>query len=197
MALPWFGDDIHAAVISGTGGYINQTIVVRDDIIDFAALLANLGDFEADEEVRTLHPLLGLVQTVAEPTEPLNYAPFFYRKTADSTRPPTASLLVTSGIEDQQTDFRTSIALAAAAGLPSLGPRATEMPALDLRGFPDSSPDLEGNVSNADGTLLTGGFLQRDSFGHFLVFQDPATRAIYSTFLAEAFEGPAPLSTQP
>lgn len=189
IALPWLGERLAGAVISGTGGLLAITAVERDEDFDFPELIRQLADLEDHETLTELHPLLGLVQSLVEHTDPVNYAPYWFRRFGDLHAQLPLPVLVMSGIRDDQTPHRSAEALAAAAGAPFAGSRTSAAQAmilsdLDVQPFP-----LVDNVAAWDGSSITAGLSQWDDGDHYVLFDDPAARDVARWFVYSALLG--------
>jgi alpha-beta hydrolase superfamily lysophospholipase len=187
LAAPFWAGDVQATVLSGAGGLLAITIVDRKDFFDFAELVASVARFTDQETVHELHPLLGVVQTLVDRTDPINYAPYWFAESPGHIGEQPTSVLVTSGTADAATPFRTALALAAAGRLAPIAPRATDMPGIDLRGLDDAPSPAIGNAMAYAGEV-TSGFSQWDQGSHFVVFQEPRAADLYRTFLRSAVD---------
>ena len=65
------------------------------------------------------HPLVALIQTLSDVTDPINYGHYWFSEPVDGRAVP-IDILMTEGTEDQYTPPPTIEALAGSAGLPSL-----------------------------------------------------------------------------
>lgn len=182
IAAPFWAGDVKATVLSGTGGVLAITIVERKDIVDFAQLVASIAQFEPGEEVHELHPVLGVVQMMAERTDMVNYAPYWYSEPLDYPGHTPSSVLLTSGTLDANTPYRSAIALAAAGRVPAVHPRASTAEAIDLRGLPDTPQFAAQNVRTYEGRT-TAAFSQWRDGSHFVVFEEPAAVGMYVRYL--------------
>ena len=169
-----FETRIKSWVFSGAGGGLSTTILKRKDIVDFEQLLGFLMQFEPEEVLTPLHPLLGVIQSVVDITDPVNYAPYWHTNNKYNSK---RNILMTSGELDEQTPCETGAALALAARVPQIAPTSIPIIEYDMLGMlPQNSP-VQGNL---DGTH-TSGFLQwQDSLSlpdnysnHFLIFNRP------------------------
>jgi hypothetical protein len=141
--------------------------------------------------------VLGLVQTMVDVTDPVNYAPYWFSRAPPWTDAAPTDVLLTSGTEDVATPYRTAIALAAAGGLPHLGPPATDAEAVWMRtGAPAPLPQSE-TVTRSDGSVGTAGFVQFLGGTHFVVFEVPAASNLATNFLDTAADGSPELTTAP
>ena len=80
MAAPFFSDDVRAAVLSGAGGGLSLSLAYREDEAlagqSAAELVRGLLEFDDEEVLDEFHPVAGLVQHLAEVTDPLNLSPY-------------------------------------------------------------------------------------------------------------------------
>lgn len=192
LATPFFDGQVRASGMSGAGGGLSMTILLRKDPVDIALILAALLEFDEDEALSTFHPVVGLVQTLVEATDPLNYAPAWYTLPAHDGAVPTP-ILLTEGMEDAYTPPVTTEALAAAARAPIAGPAASDPVALDLRGLSTLALPAADNAPTWDGGLVTAGLGQFPGQGHYAIYDDRTARRFYRNFLVAALEGGAPV----
>jgi pimeloyl-ACP methyl ester carboxylesterase len=188
LAAPFIGNDSSAVVLSGTGGQLAITILERKDPFDFAALVSSLLFLDADE-LSPLHPAIGLVQTLVDVTDPVNYAPYW-----SSVRGPWAGhtpvpVLVTSGTDDNATPYQTSVALAAAARLPAVSDEVLGGETLVLRGCAWSGLPAADNAWGFDGLRRTLGFAQFEDGSHWVVFQEQPASDLYVNWLSSTAAG--------
>ena len=185
LALP-FVPEVAGWVLSGTGGGLAITVMQREDPVIFRDLvLGALGD-PPGTELSELHPVLGLVQTIVEATDPVNYGPLWIREAPYAP----ASVLLTEGLRDDLTPPDASEALAVAAGLPLSDPfRERDVLGLDLRGLRPEDTPFAGNIS-VDGANVTAGLAQFDGT-HWTIFQDSEAAVLWANFLQSfVTEGP-------
>jgi pimeloyl-ACP methyl ester carboxylesterase len=189
LAAPFVGQDLKAMVLSGAGGVLAVTIVVRVDIIDFAQLVHSLLQFEEGEQVIEFHPVLGLIQTAVEVTDPVNYGPYWFSQPGDFAGHTPVQILLTSGTLDAATDYRTAVALAASARLPVLAPMASSADAIAMRGIEASAGPLTDNARAFDGSHITAGFSQWTDGSHWVVFEEERASDLYVHFLRSTADG--------
>lgn len=192
LALP-FEADVDDWVLSGAGGGFGITLLERKDILDFANVVRVFLAVTPTEGFSELHPSILLLQTLADISDPVNYAERW--NTRPVGRAP-ASVLLTSGQHDEATPYRTAIALAVSGGLPVVEPIVVPAPELDWLGLTTTSPV----TANAGGETL--GFLQwtndlpgTDFDTHFVIFNRPEAIEAGNHFLETAlydFESTAP-----
>jgi len=180
LALP-FDEHIKAWVLSGAGGGLPMTIMLRENpLVIRDVLVTQLGD-PAGLELFAQHPAVGLAGWLGELTDPIAYAPRWNRL---ATRPP-ASILLFEGIHDEQTPAPTSEALAVAGGLPVARPFREQTPfALELRGIETQRIPYSANDVAPDGTPVTLGLAQFDD-DHFTVFTVPSAAILWADLLLD------------
>lgn len=188
LAAPWLGKDVQGAVMSGTGGLLAITAVERDNDYDFPAIIRGLLQMEEAEPLTELHPVLGLVQSLVEVTDPINYARFWHQEPVDAGEAPLNALL-TTGLRDDMTPFRTAEALGAAAGLPWAGPRYTAAPGSILHELPTLRLPVQDDVVGFDDALHTSAVSQWDAGTHFVIFEDEDARDVVRQFVYGASQG--------
>ena len=109
LALPFFDGGLGGAMLSGAGGGLAITATVRKSPIDFALLISDVLQFEDDEQVDPLHPVVGLLQWLVDSTDPLNYAPYWHHEALENRVTVPTPVLVTSGLDDAQTSYLTCL----------------------------------------------------------------------------------------
>jgi len=170
LAMPFY-DSAQGWVLSGAGGGLTVTLLERKDSVDFEALIRFLLEFEEDDVLDAFHPVLALVQTAVDITDPLHFAR--YSASLESAQP---HVLITNGCWDAQTPYKTTDALALALEVPLVEPVSRD-------DHPFSSPlgERTEDPEVKDGRLK--GFVEwcevstRDN--HWVVFNRP--QAIEST----------------
>jgi hypothetical protein len=196
LATPFFGGDVRASMLSGAGAVLAITIVERKDPLDFGQLVRDLLQFDDAEALTPLHPVLGLVQTMVDVTDPVNYAPYWFSRAAPWADAAPTDVLLTNGTADAATPYRTAVALAAAGGLPQLGAPATNAEAVWMRtGDPAPLPQSD-TVVRSDGSAGSAGFVQFLGGTHFVVFEEPAASNLATNFLDTAADGAPELTTR-
>jgi len=195
LAAPFFGDDVHAAMFSGAGGVLAITVIARKDIVDFEAVVANMIRVE-NEPLSPLYPVLGLVQMAVEPTDPVNYAPYWYAHPGWWPHNAPVPVLLTSGTRDEATPYQTAIALASAGEMPILAPQITTSQPHHMKGLRSQAGPLIDNARAWDGSQVTAAFSQWRDGSHWVVFEEPAAAEVYRSFLDSAADG-VPVATPP
>ena len=196
MAAPFFGEGIKAVFLSGAGGGLSTTLVSRDaGDFDIQEILENVLDFSDADVLSETHPVVALVQTLAEATDPINYAPYWHRRAPHWPSTP-QSVLMTEGLLDLQTPPDTAEALAAAGGLPIIAPTAHFSTAHQLlRDGRDTAPAFH-NREATSGERVTAGLVQYGAGDHFVIFRNPDAAALYREFLQTALDGGTPWITE-
>jgi pimeloyl-ACP methyl ester carboxylesterase len=190
IAAPFFGERVKGVFLSGAGGGLSSTIVSRDaGDFDIQVILANTLEFSDDDQLVESHPVISAVQTLAEVTDPINYAPYWNaRKPFWDTSP--MSVLMTEGMHDLQTPPDTAEALATSGHLPLIDPPSHMSLAHRLRGAGVDATPIRKNRSSWSGRSVTGGLAQYGSEDHFAIFYNGNAAALYQTYLYTAlFEG--------
>lgn len=187
--------ELDGALLSGAGGHLTTTILVRDDgtyrlkEIAESALFLGLTD---GEELHQFHPALALVQTMAEATDPASYARYWFREAEGQPK----SVFLTSGLLDDMTPYQTTIAMALAAGVPQQEAGRTDSPEFELAGLEPMTGAARGNVTVGEKTV-SAALRQFPEGDHFPIFDDPTAREQMARFFRtlvteEVPEIPAP-----
>lgn len=188
LAAPIMAEDVVAAGFSGTGGVLSIAVIERKDPLDIAAAVAGVLGLSDASELDTFHPVIGLVQSLGDAVDPVNYAPYWFAERAEwSTRPVPA--LLTEGLLDAYTPANSSEALAAAARLPVLGEAASEPDAFELRGIEADALPTSENARDWNGDAISAGVAQYPEDGHFAIYDNRDARGMYREFLSSALAG--------
>jgi alpha-beta hydrolase superfamily lysophospholipase len=189
LALPFFGDDVKAAVLSGAGAGLSITLVERKDPVDLAGAIEAVAGFDDGESLTELHPVTGLIQQLVDVTDPLHYARYIYAEEGDWAWQAPIPVLHTSGLLDEQTPHRASEALAIAGQWPQLVPTANAPEGFALRGLSPVDGPVDGDASGWDGRPITSAIAQYPDDDHYVVFENREAAALYRTFLQSAAAG--------
>ncbi len=178
LAIP-FAEGIDGWALSGAGGGLSMTIMQREDpFVIRDALLTGI-DAPEGTMLDEMHPVVGMVQSLAELTDPINYAPSWV---AQSTGEP-VSVLLTEGLHDAQTPADTSEALATAGRLPIIADHFERyVDGLRLRDLEVLDDPYGGNLEHPSGVAVTTGVGQFDD-DHWAIFNDIEAAALWSNFL--------------
>ncbi|MBM4389006.1 MAG: hypothetical protein FJ088_14795, partial [Deltaproteobacteria bacterium] len=171
---------IAGGVFSGSGGGLSITLMERKDLFDIEAMIREAFWIDDQDELTTFHPVIMLIQMIADATDPLNYAPFYF--TSDGDTGP-RDVLITEGLFDDQTPPSTTDALAAAARIPLLWPPAKIPVSHNILGLSPVYPPVSDNIT-ADGKKATAALIHFPENDHFAIYQNHDAVAYYQSFLA-------------
>ena len=178
---------LRGGVISGASGVLIETILRRKDPVDLEALVA--GTLQLQEgELDALHPVMTLVQMVADATDPVNYARFWLHPEADGTP---KELLVTSGTQDAASPLIGCEAMTAAGGLPIVAPPAHASQPHALRGIEAVPEPVTHNIDLGGGLKRTAAVRQFEGGTHGVAF-GKAGKKRWRRFFKAALGGGAP-----
>jgi hypothetical protein len=189
LAAPFWGGDVKATMLSAVGGVLAITIVERTDPLDFASLVKGLLDLPDEELLTPLHPTLGLVQTLVEITDPVNYAPYWFSEPGHWVNHRPTAVLTTSGTKDAATPYRTAVAVAASARLPLVGAPASSIDVLRMRAGDPLPLPTRDTVHAFDGTTQTSGFAQFLGGTHWVVFEEPDASSLVFRWFESMAQG--------
>ena len=180
-------DDVSAAVLSGAGGGLAYTILLRKQLdsgldMDIKDAVENALKLEFEDELTLFHPVMTLMQLLVDVTDPLNFSPLYFHP---RLRAEPLNVFITSGIEDPYTPAVTTENLALAAGIPPLLPIKHHHKGFDILGQTVTTP-VNNNMTQPDGTVATAALAQYADAGHFVAFDNSDCRALWLTFLSSA-----------
>lgn len=170
-------DDVKSAVLSGAGGGLSLTMLEREDP-DIEEILRTVTGIT--EELHTFHPVIGITQMLVEVTDPINYAPFYFKKLLTFK---SRNILMTEGMLDPYTPPSTAEAMASAGGIPLIEPVAHYPESYNILNLPHLIPPVTENVFAESGEIYTSGLLQFPEDGHYAVFNNPVAKEKYGYFL--------------
>ena len=173
--------ELKGAVLSGTGGTIAITVLVRKDPLDFKAVAELLLGIDGKESLEPFHPALVLIQTFGEPADPITSGRHLAKEPLGGGA---RSILLTEGLLDPYTSSSASEALGAAALFDIGGTAAHESDGFLFRGL--AVDPLPHAVPAGSGLLL-----QFPNDGHFAIFDNPTARRQVMGFLQTALQGAA------
>jgi pimeloyl-ACP methyl ester carboxylesterase len=194
IAAPFFGDRVQAVVLSGTGGGLSLSIVHRkNEDFDIQGILEGVLAFDDTELLSEHHPVVGLVQTLTEVTDPINYAPYWHRWTPSWEGAVPMDVMEFEGLQDEYTPPIATEALAGAAGNPVLEPVAQTSLSQELNPEMRQPSPAIANVRSWSGARVTGGLVQYPQYGHFAMEEDLGAADMYAEFLRSALAGEIPI----
>jgi len=179
---------VQLATLSGAAGVLIQTILLRKDPMDIAALAGQLMDI-APEDLDSFHPAMTLVQTLVDATDPVNYAPYWLNPAPGGVA---KHVFVTSGLLDAQSPSVGNEAMCAAGRVPQLKPIAHVSPAHVLAGLPQESLPVVSNVTTLTGERRTAAQRQWPNGDHWVGLDDPEAVALWGTFFQTFAKGQTP-----
>lgn len=194
-------DYARGGVLSGAGCAISYTLMLKTlpspSVSGLIKALLSI-QLENDDEWTSLHPVISLVQTLIDTTDPLHYYPAITR--APFPGHVAKSVLMTEGVRadgsgDSYAPPRTIEAGAIAARYPLLNPVVASVP--ELSSYAGVTP-LDGPVSgNFAGGKATGAIAQfvppAGVDGHFVVFRVPEARQLAAKFSASLLSDGVPV----
>ncbi len=170
---------VRAAVLSGAGANLIDTLLTKTIPIDGHLLLSLLFSDEVDE----FHPFLNLVQAFYDSSEPANYGLYYFLEPPAGFAP--KSIMVTLGLIDRDNPVRNIKAQAVVAGVHPANPQLEPIAQMDLLGRPWADPPIAGNVA---GGLATGVVCEYEQLGerdgHYVLFDIEAAYNQAHRFLA-------------
>ncbi len=180
---------IKAAILSGAGGVAVLSLLGKTEPVDIAHLVKVL---ISDAVVDEFHPLLTLIQTYMDSSDPINYARLI------TTEPPKGQapkhIFQTLGLVDSYTPVPTIKALATALSLSPVEPLPAELPGMLLAGLTPLSGSVTGNltVGSMKVTATLTEYIANGYDGHFVVFRDSRGARQAKMFLGTMVENGVP-----
>lgn len=180
IALGAFDPRIRAVLLSGAGGDLRYGVLENKEFAAVRGFLEPLLGLEPGE-LDPFHPVLALVQLLADPADPQTYARA-YREPAPGKGP--TSVLHLEGLGDGYNPEPAAEALAAALGAVPLAPLLKPFPALDLLALRPSTT-VRGNAGGGASTIA---FVQlaptHGEDGHFVMYEEPAAGRLVTAYFA-------------
>ncbi|MDH5491937.1 MAG: hypothetical protein OEY14_08280 [Myxococcales bacterium] len=181
--------EIDVAFLSEGGGGAIISIFERDFGGEpIACLIGQLALGVGCEDLSEDHPAMTLVlQPLLDPADPLPFAHRYYRERPAGARP--LHMAMTEGTNDAATPPRTIEALAAAAGIPRVGPEVRSSLGLELAALPTQPVPATENLLLASGDRVTAGLYQWAGGSHFVIYTEPEAQRQYVEFFRTALLG--------
>lgn len=180
---------IKLATLSGAAGVLIQTILLRKDPMDIAAMAGQVMDIDA-ADLDSFHPAMTLVQTLVDATDPVNYAPYWLNPAPGGVA---KHVFVTSGLLDAQSPSVGNEAMCAAGGVPQLKPIAHQSPAHVIAGLPELSLPVVSDITTLAGERRTAAQRQWASGNHWVGLDDADAVALWGTFFQTFAKGQTPM----
>ncbi|MBK8258156.1 MAG: hypothetical protein IPK82_36505 [Polyangiaceae bacterium] len=170
---------VRSVILSGCGGDVRLGLLygrpVETPLAPWVTLLLGLDPDELSE----FHPLLALVQNLADPIDPLAYARLFWQSPAPQTPP---FLLHVEGLRDRYTPEASAEAYAIALRAETVGPVPKPIPLLPLAR--SRSPQTPANRWLAQFAPDPG------QEGHFVLYRKPDASILFRHMLRRVVETP-------
>ena len=188
---------VKGAILSGAGALLYQALLTKTEPFDIASLVPTL---VRDPDVDQNNPILAILQTWVERSDPANYGPLLVRHPPDGpdgTPLPPKPIFQSEGFIDHYAPNPTIEAFATSIGVDQVKPLKSTVDGLTLRGRMPLTAPVTGNLDGVTAVLL-----QYDqaasSDGHFVVFDVPAAEVQSAQFLGTlATDGTATLVPAP
>lgn len=176
---------IVGGVISGAGGVIINTILLRKDPLDIKALVQGALAI-APPDLDTFHPMQSLIQMMVDATDPANYSRYWLDPIGD----PTAAkhVFVTEGTSDHATPGIATETMTAIGGLPLITPLSNASAPHDLRGIAPVTMPVTNNVETDDGPR-TAASRQWRGASHWVAFDSRQAESMWLTFFRTLRDG--------
>ena len=172
-----FEPDVKAAILSGAGGGFVFALLEKTQPINIPKVVSAILNETPDE----FHPLLTVLQTYFENSDPSNYARLFFRAPPMGQSP--KSIFQTLGIVDHYTPIPTIMTLALAMGVQPCNPQLMPIPDLTLTSLTWADPPFMSNVAGGTASGALCEYKATTDDGHFVVFDIPAAITQANAFL--------------
>ncbi len=171
--------EVKAAILSGDGAVLVYSLINKTEPVNVKQLVGTIIPDPVDE----FHPLLNLLQTYFEDSDPANYAARLFKEPATGFAP--KSIFQSLGVVDHYTPVPNIKALALAMGVQPAGDPIEPIDYLAMANLSWTMPPVSGNVASGKATAVLVEYAQKsDSDGHFVVFDVPSATAQSNRFLA-------------
>jgi len=178
---------VKGAVLSGEGAGLISALTTKTSPVDIKnSLWFALSESEPGK-VSTFHPVLSLLQSWSDPSDPLHYAAIDAVAIGPSG-PVGHHLFQPVGASDTFSPPETELTFAAAAFLPRIAPAVINPKDTGL-------PSVQGNFTVTGTTKVTAAFREYAPSGydgHFVVFRNDQARTDAMKFLARSARGETP-----
>ncbi len=177
--------DIDAFVLNGTGGYLSQTIVERDDLIDIAELVSGILQFP-EANVERFHPMIQLAQLGAEPVDPQNY---IRRWRGWDENPEGSNVYVINGDMDDTTHVTSVNHMTVIGDLALIEPAGWDPDETGVWQGGEESLPISGNRTSVGGTPITHATWLESEGSHYTIYRESAPRELAANFWLSALSG--------
>lgn len=172
---------VAGAVLSGAGGSLYYALLEKTEPFDIRGLV---GTVILDNPLDEFNPVLALLQTWIERSDPLNYGPLLALSPArgpDGNPMRPKAIFQSLGVVDHYTPIPNIEALATAIGGNVVGTVLEPIEGLTLRHREVLAAPVTDNLPGA--TVVLSQYRATTDDGHFVVFDVPAARLQSSRFL--------------
>ncbi len=156
-----FSKTAAAAVLSGTGGGVVDGVLAKTSPLDLASSMKVL----LGEPVDAAHPVMVLLQTYFDPSDPQAYGPLLIRRPPAGV--PSKHVFHTYGLGDTYAPPKTLANMTEAIGLPLVTPVLE--PIVDARTptWPTTARPVIADLDGANNAAITGATFQYDPAGAY------------------------------
>ncbi len=190
-------DQARGGVLSGAGSAISFSLIKKSKPDpSVSGLIKVILKPEYDSEFDEFNPIMALIQTIIDPSDPLHYYPHI---ATDPLPGRTAkSFLMTEGVGadgvgDSYAPPRTIEAGAVASGAPLVQPMVWDIPEItSLAGLAPVALPLSGNAAKGKATIGLAQFAPTKGDGHYVVFNVPAARTLTTNFCVSLLRDEVP-----
>lgn len=176
------------AYLSGSAGNILYSITYKTSPVNILAgvgLIIGLTAGDIDNfDFGIYHPLINLMQIFIDPSDPINYAEYWFHRTYEAV--PKKHILQSEGMGDTYTPPIGIEALGVAGELVPVLPVIESVEGFELKGKLAVEKPVRNNITTSGGNV-TAGFLQYtpspDEDGHFVSFNNEDAIATWTWFL--------------
>ena len=183
---------LSAGFLSGAGGGLLQTILIRKDPVSVADLVTTNLEIK-DKDFDIFHPALTLIQTLVDATDPLNYVRYWLKPAPGGT---SKHIFMTEGTADHATPGVTTEAMAAAGGVHLVEPVVQESKAHTLQEAPTQPEPVYHNVVDSFGEKRTAGLRQWKNGNHWVALNDTIAEKLWRSWFRSIRKGYDPAITQ-
>ena len=175
--------NIKAAYFSGAGASLLWNMLTKEEpfsVFHLVQLLTGMTPLEGAEHLDEFHPLLNVIQHMAELVDPVGFNPYLYERPMSGVSP--KDILQAQGITDTYVGLPCHGAFGAAAAMDMIG-EVIGADAWDRIQWTGGSvladTGVTGNRIDFNGSSITAGFVQYDQWpdggdGHYVTFQYPS-----------------------
>jgi hypothetical protein len=182
-----FDTHLKASLLSGAGGNLTTTVLVRKDPFDVRALAEGpliLG-IDGKESLDPFHPAMAFIQALGDMADPSSYGRYYVKRPQGAPK----HLYLTNGLLDPYTSAFTADVLAASASVPQTNPIGQLSIPAGIAGLTPVDTPTQDNLASDDGRTVTAVFRQFPGQGHFPVFYDATARKQWRAFFDAALHG--------